>query len=341
MRLTPSAIGTPLGAAQSAAIGPGGGTLISLDGRATLTVPPGAVAAPVIFAVQEITNTAPGGVGSAYRFDPQDVSFPELTLTFTPGTPTVADLTVAAQSGASFWLRYRDVARDLTAGALTVATTHLGDFAAVRSNTSSDLRGRFTLTSAKDIAFTAIGDTTLNYGGDDSQGAHYLQWGTLTLQAPVAIGSATCSPTAATWQLYANIADLRLSPAKFDWGVSGVWELTCSDATVTSLGTAFDTYGVNDIGCARGWVGVPVISLAQVKGTYRVDCGALGTAIAELDFQNCVAGAACTSTNPCHTASISCAGTYPACVDDGNQPDGTPCPGGVCGGGMCNVLPPP
>ncbi len=291
-RLTPSAIGSPLGGAQPAVIGPAGGSVASLDGRLTAAVPAGAVPEPVAFTVQEITNTAPGAVGSAYRLGPGGATFAQpVTLTFTPGgSAALPELTVATQDGQDFWLRYRDVARDLAAGTLALTTTHLSDWAVVTANTSSDLRGPFTLHSTLDVPFDATGEATLNYGGDDAAGAHFLQWGTITVQSPVVIGAATCTPTAATWSLLVNVADLTTSPGKFDWGVSAIWPLDCRDANGTpspaSIVTAFDTFGIDHLGCARGYLGTPTLSPTQVSGSYVIDCGARGQITAQFQFRN-------------------------------------------------------
>lgn len=54
----------------------------------------------------------------------------------------------------------------------------------------------------------------------------------------------------------------------------------------------------------------------------------------------CTAGAACSSTNACHTASISCGTGSPVCTDTGNVPDGTNCGGtSVCTAGVCSAPP--
>jgi hypothetical protein len=287
--LTKAALGTPIVGSPTvtAVIDSAGGSLTSPDGRATLTVAPDVLSAPVEFSVQEITDTAPGGVGNAYRFGPIDAPLPEVALSFAPDTATsVADLTLASQGGDSYWIRLRNVQRDLGAGTLSVAAGYVGDWAVVAANTAADLSGVFTLTSAKGIPFVATGQATLNYGGDDAQGSHYLQWGTFTLQDPIGIGTATCTASPRDWQLYPNVADLSIALGRFDWGISGVWHLGCDDGTSTDLTTAFDTFGVNDIGCSRGWVQTPILTLTQVTGTYRVECGAGEIATVDLDFRN-------------------------------------------------------
>jgi hypothetical protein len=68
-------VGTPEGSNVTKNIGPAGGTLASPDGRLTLTVPPNALAETVPFSIQPITNKAVGGLGLAYRLEPDGMTF--------------------------------------------------------------------------------------------------------------------------------------------------------------------------------------------------------------------------------------------------------------------------
>src|SRR5216684_9417787 len=58
----PTEVGTPVGDKVTKDIGPAGGTLVSPDGRLTLTVPPNALTETLPFAIQPITNKAEGGL---------------------------------------------------------------------------------------------------------------------------------------------------------------------------------------------------------------------------------------------------------------------------------------
>src|SRR5689334_1468389 len=69
----PSRVGSPDGPARQLVVGPAGGSLASGDGVLTLTVPAGAVDADTDFTITPISNTAPGGQGSAYRVGPDAV----------------------------------------------------------------------------------------------------------------------------------------------------------------------------------------------------------------------------------------------------------------------------
>ena len=132
-----TAVGTPIGSAASATLGAGGGTLSSPDGRVTLSVPAGALAADTVISIQPITNHAHGGRGNAYRFTPDGQTFQSpITLKF---TYTDADLegTVAQamgsayQSADGYWHWVRNPVLDTAAKTVTVSTTHFTDYADV------------------------------------------------------------------------------------------------------------------------------------------------------------------------------------------------------------------
>ena len=65
----------PAALPSSASIGPAGGSIRSADGRLTLKVPAGALAAPTTLAIVPATNTAPNAIGSAYSLSPVGVTF--------------------------------------------------------------------------------------------------------------------------------------------------------------------------------------------------------------------------------------------------------------------------
>lgn len=130
-----TAVGSPIGSAATATLGAVGGTLSSSDGRVTLSVPAGALAADTVIGIQPITNHAHGGRGNAYRFTPDGQTFQTpITLKF---TYTDADLegTVAQAMGAAYqsadgyWHWVKNPVLDATAKTVTVATTHFTDYA--------------------------------------------------------------------------------------------------------------------------------------------------------------------------------------------------------------------
>lgn len=80
---TPTEKGTSLGAKLTKTLGAAGGTIVSADGRLTITFPAGALATDTEIGIEPITNKAPLGVGTAYRLTPDGSKFPTpITVTF-------------------------------------------------------------------------------------------------------------------------------------------------------------------------------------------------------------------------------------------------------------------
>lgn len=71
----PTPVGQPLGNAVTRQIGAAGGSLSSPDGRVTLAIPAGALAANTTISIQPIENTAPNGIGDSYEFLPNGQQF--------------------------------------------------------------------------------------------------------------------------------------------------------------------------------------------------------------------------------------------------------------------------
>lgn len=344
-RPVPAAQGAPLGAPAVATIGEAGGTLASTDARLTLSIPAGAVSAPTAFSIQEITNTAPGGVGSAYRIEPHGAALAAAaTLVFhlVPPPASLHALAVATQESQGFWIRHRVVARDVAASTIAATVEHFSDWAVQTASTDRDLRGSFTIDSTIGLPFTATGETLLDFAGEDARAAYYLQSGTISAPLLVPSGAGSCTPDVPTHDLFTNVAEIVNEPLAFNWGVSGHWPLTCTSSTGTSypdfISTAFDTYGINLLGCARRYVGTPTITASAVQGEYTIDCGVQGSVTASWNLAACAAGGACVSSDPCRTATISCDTGLPVCTDTGTAPDGTSCgTDQVCSGGVCGT----
>jgi hypothetical protein len=337
-RPVPTPQGTPVGAPVGVSIGPQGGTVASADGRLTVRVPPGAIPAATSFSVQQITNPAPGGLGSAYRLEPHGVTFLKpVKFTFIAGWSGAAidKLTIAFQEAGGFWLHARDVKRDAAAKTLTVATTHFSDWTIVAADPTQDFSGTFSFTSSTDttdVPFTASGQATMTLAAQDSTERYYILSGTSTIQQPVLSGGNACTVNDnPVYAFPANVAEVFSSPSSFSWGTSARWSTSCGTAA-----EAFDTAGVSHFRCARSYLASPVITPDALQGSYLIDCGAGATVQASWSFLRC--SGTCTSANPCHTAAISCAGANPTCTDTGNVPDGTSCGTDlVCGGGTCNA----
>ncbi len=133
----PTDPGTPTGAPASATIGAAGGTLAVDGGRFTLLVPPGALGADTAITIRPITSTAWGGVGDAYRLEPDGLTFAlPVGLEFRPtagdlegSAPVFAD--VAVQDHDGYWFVLKNRTWDGIAGTLTVSTSHFSDYSLI------------------------------------------------------------------------------------------------------------------------------------------------------------------------------------------------------------------
>ena len=132
-----TAVGEPNGAAASATIGAAGGSLTSLDGSLSLTIPPGALGADTNIQIQPITNLAHGGLAQAFRLAPNGQTFAQpVTLTFTYADQDIADaapevLGVAFQTPEGYWQLANNISVDKNAKTVSATTTHFTDWAYV------------------------------------------------------------------------------------------------------------------------------------------------------------------------------------------------------------------
>ena len=129
-----TAVGVAVGAPSSQSIDASGGSIVSPDGRLTVTIPAGSVSAATTFTIQPVTNATPGGIGSAYRLGPDAQTFnAPIQLDFhyaaqdLNGTVAPA-LKVAYQDSQNYWNAYKSVTLDTTAQTVTVSTTHFSDW---------------------------------------------------------------------------------------------------------------------------------------------------------------------------------------------------------------------
>jgi hypothetical protein len=133
----PSPVGKPTGVNVTKTIGSAGGSLSSGDGRVSVTIPAGALASDATVGIQQIENTAAGGLGDAYRLTPAgqtftqpvQVSFPYVDADLAGSAPEA--LGIAFQDGRGLWEWQQAVALDTTAKRLTVMTTHFSDWSSV------------------------------------------------------------------------------------------------------------------------------------------------------------------------------------------------------------------
>ena len=131
----PTEVGTPEGDKVTRDIGPAGGTLASPDGRLTLTVPQNALTETVSFSIQPITNKAEGGLGLAYRLEPNGKTFTtplQISVRYDDhdleGTVSEA-LSIAYQDEKGSWRVQKTAKLDQAAKTLTVSATHFTDWA--------------------------------------------------------------------------------------------------------------------------------------------------------------------------------------------------------------------
>lgn len=126
--------GTPEGAVVQKSIGPAGGTITSADGKISLSIPAGAVAAPTNFSIQPISNTVPLGAGPSFRLLPDNVAFSKpatITLTYNDAILDGREeeaLDIAYQDNRGTWRALNKTVQDTTAHTLTVQTTGLHDY---------------------------------------------------------------------------------------------------------------------------------------------------------------------------------------------------------------------
>jgi len=335
----PSQFGNPTGASRNLVIGAAGGSLTSADGLLTLTVPAGALSADVDLSITPITNTAPGGQGTAYRLGPDGLTFfVPATLTFQVASlaQPIDTLSVTFQDGSAYWLRL-PTSRDPVATTITASTLHLSDWTVTTASSSRDLFGPISYSSTIDIPFTASGNGILNYAGEDANEVYYLAGGSLTVAPTLTVGTATCTVVTPTTTQRTSVAELFKSPPKFFYAMNGMWQLQCSDGTNPVIATTFDSEGISLFRCPRSYVGNSIISTSQLQGTMTIDCSADGQVTGSWDFTPCIPGVACASANgPCKTAAIVCTQNGPVCTDNGNVPNGTSCGSNqVCNGGSC------
>ncbi len=343
-------------------VGPSGGSLTSADGVLTITVPAGALSAPVDLTIQQIVNSAPVGQGNAYELGPAGQAFaaPILlafrnTTALPNGQLWLSYLINQTGQNQGLWIRAASVAVDGTANTLSTAVSDFGwaDWSLVGTgpNVGKDLAGTFALVSTLEVPFAAT--TTqlmLVYAGEDARATYYFPVGPLTIQSPVTLGSASCSPISppgASVQVASNaVVELRkgADPIPLLLAIDAHWDLSCSNGATALADTRFDTLGISLGTCTRSYAGTPTLTAAGIRCDagngcfYLIDCGARGQERATFNFTPCTPGVACASSNACHTAAISCTTGFPVCTDNGDVADGTSCgTNQVCGGGVCNA----
>ncbi len=126
-----TAKGTPFGDIAKKDIGPGGGTIVSEDGGATLVIPPGALSANTAISIQAVTNTLPQALGEyGYQFLPENLRFllpAKLTLKYDTAENqgvSSAGLVIANQEADGSWMHDAEVEADENNFTLTADMEH-------------------------------------------------------------------------------------------------------------------------------------------------------------------------------------------------------------------------
>lgn len=217
--------GTPVGAAVTATIGAAGGELATADARFTIVVPPGALASDTSLSIQPITNTAHGGVGTAYELTPDGLAFAQpVTLRFKPSEEDLEGsalefVQVDRQDSEGFWEEL-ETSIDATSGTVSASTPHFSHYSPTltvqvrpptsnveietfkafevwicSSATDDSATGRRTATCkawTSNLAAQSLGDWSVNgkVGGDSTVGtATYTGPGTMSYEAPAEVPS--------------------------------------------------------------------------------------------------------------------------------------------------------
>jgi len=127
-------VGVPIGDVATATIGPSGGTLSSLDGTLTVTIPAGALSAITTISVQPITNTAPLGIGDGYQLLPEGTTFSKpVQLVFHYDTTLLNGsspylLWFLTQASDGSWDAMLDSDVDTVQNTVTVESTHFSSW---------------------------------------------------------------------------------------------------------------------------------------------------------------------------------------------------------------------
>jgi hypothetical protein len=130
----PTEVGMPVGNKVTKDIGPAGGTLTSPDGKLILTVSQNALTETLPFSIQQITNKAAGGLGLAYRLEPDGKTFAKplkISVRYDEHDleGTVAEaLSLAYQDGQGAWRAQGQIVLDQQAKTVTVPVTHFTDW---------------------------------------------------------------------------------------------------------------------------------------------------------------------------------------------------------------------
>jgi hypothetical protein len=130
----PTAVGTPTGQSISKFIPTSGGSLTSPDGRVELDIPGGSLPNGDTITIENITNNGPGGIGDAYRFSPEGLTFTNpITIKFHCKATDIAGtipqfLHIAYQESSGVWKLAGQSTLDESSNTVSVTSTHFSDW---------------------------------------------------------------------------------------------------------------------------------------------------------------------------------------------------------------------
>jgi hypothetical protein len=315
-----TATGVPVGQPMAQSIGPEGGTVVSADGKLTVTIPAGALATASPVSITAISNLAPGGIGSAYRLEPSGVTFGapvELALAFTADDIAGGSADVLAwafQDAMGFW-HERVATVDTQASVLRVTTTHFSDWSAILGLSlrpaSTSLRVGASLTvqvvSCESVAVDADGAALLGLCQPVGGGA-VSGWsvngvvrgnatvGTIAPQGAVAIYTApgskpSANPVRISVEAPAGqgrtilFSYVQITEGQIRWGFSTSFtpeRQDESDAVFFSAEANGEFHGTAITGSGPGTTGTVMISRVPPRAAREGECTATVTPPAQL-----------------------------------------------------------
>ena len=131
-----TAVGVPVGVVTTKNIGTSGGTISSEDNRFEIEIPAGALNSDTPISIQAITNEAPGGVGLAYRFHPENLKLSKpavLKFHYTQeelAGSAVQLMGITFQANDRTWRTTYEFEFDEFSQTIFATTSHFTDFAA-------------------------------------------------------------------------------------------------------------------------------------------------------------------------------------------------------------------
>lgn len=127
--------GSVQGSAVTASIGTAGGSLTSVDGNLTVTIPAGALTSNTTISIQPISNEGPLGLGLGYRLSPEGTTFQQpVTLSFKYNDELLDNaeedfLWIITQANDGSWNALLKSEVNTSTKTVTVTTTHFSDWA--------------------------------------------------------------------------------------------------------------------------------------------------------------------------------------------------------------------